>query len=192
MNSRRNKSEVDIALFGLWLVLALGVGAAALGLVWAGQNTLEKFQASLTRLKTLNDLRSNANQAESELRRVQHLDSILTGFGGGLPAGTEGAFVLDLLMRNAESCSLSIKHLQAWEEKPGQEFRELPFDITVQGGFMPVHRFMEELGDRPWALRLHHAEMKSEALNLNRITATFQFSVFVHHPGTQPVSGSIP
>lgn len=180
MNSGTKTHGRDLSLPGIWVLMAFGIGMSVLLLGWAGKATAQKFLASVTRLKNLNELRSNVQEADTELIRMQVLDSLLSGFGKGLPQGTEGAFVLDLLMRNAESCSLSIKHLQAWEEKPGKTFRELPFDITLQGGFLEIHRFLTDLDSRPWALRMHHAELKSEALNRNRLSATLQFSVFVH------------
>jgi hypothetical protein len=170
---------------------ALLLGALALSVI--GWRAYAEVSAQAVRYRTYKALQQDAGKADSLSAVYASILKDLDGMRAALPAQNQGSFVLNLLVEDARKLDLGIAGINALDEVPFPGYKELPFEVNLNGGFTNLVRYLHALETRGMALQVRRLTSHADAINKSRITAKLELSVFVPGEGAlAPVESAAP
>lgn len=178
------------AFAGILAGLALGLSALALAGGWA----IAEIAAQAGKYRAYKALQAGAGKADSLSAAYAAVQRDLKSLRSALPAGNPGAAVLDRLVQEARTCSLSIAGISALDEIPFPGYRELPYEMEVAGGFKDLVRYLHALESGGAALQVRAMSLRAESMNKSRIKAKLGISAFAPgaEAGPPPDTGADP
>jgi hypothetical protein len=152
---------------------------AALALAGIGWRAYQEVTAQAIRYRTYKSLQLGAGEADSLSIVYASILKEVRNIRQALPDRNQGSHVLNILVEDARKLELGIAGINGLDEIPFPGYRELPFEVTLNGAFTDLVRYLHGLETRGMVVRVRRLNAKAEAMNKSRVTAKLELSVFV-------------
>lgn len=162
------------------VAITLLLAASVLGAI--GLRAYLEVSAQADRYGNYKALQRDAGKADSLSTAYASILKDLQGIRESLPAQNQGTFVLNILVEDARRMELGIAGITALDEVPFPGYKELPFEMSLAGGFANLVRYLHALETRGMVLQVRKLTVHAETINKSRITAKLELSVFVPEP----------
>lgn len=167
------------AFAGVAAVLLMG----ALALAAIGWRAYQVVTGEAIRYRSYKSLQQEAGQVDSLSTVYSSILKEIRNLRQALPARNQGSHVLNILVEDARKLELGIVGINGLDEIPFAGYRELPFELTLNGSFTDLVRYLHGLETRGMVVRIRRLDAKAEALNKSRVAAKLELSVFVPEAG---------
>ncbi len=163
-----------VFVLALLLTLAGGYGLIRAGLFFYRQSLSEvaDFQA-------FRSLQRNLGQADSLARRYENWGRRLKAVQSAAPAENHASHVLQLLVEKAGDEGLTLSEISGLNEMPLRDAVEFPFELSLEGGFQNLARYIHALENQDMVLQVRRLSVQAEAMHQPGITARLGVSVYL-------------
>jgi Tfp pilus assembly protein PilO len=171
-----------------FLGMAIGLVVSAAVLSTVGWRAFRDFSDQAIRYRTYKAMQRDAGKADSLSEAYAGILKDMQAIRLALPAQNQSSHVLNQLVEGARKMELGIVGINALDEVPFAGYSELPFEVSLSGGFPNLVRYLHSLETQGMVLQVRRLTAESEAMNRAKVKAKLELSVFV--PGNGRVHAS--